>query len=328
MNPHRSRIERLHDSTERPLWSVMIPVYNCGNYLEKTLLSVLRQDPGPDLMQIEVVDDCSTEDDPAAIVRDLSGTRVGIFRQPQNVGHTRNFDTCLQRSRGRLVHLLHGDDLVLNGFYRKLQNGFERHPEVGAAFCRHIYMDEFDNHLGLSWLESPQCGVLDNWLERIAVQQRIQTPSIVVRRKVYELLGGFDRRILFWGEDWEMWVRIAAHYAFWYEPEPLALYRQRSASLSAQSMRTGANIRDFRRAINIVQKYLPPAKARQLKQAVLINYADYACSTAAEFIRQKDVFAAASQLREAFLCHASLKTLLSLASLIHPMIRATISGTK
>ena len=48
----------------RPLWSVMIPAYNCARYLRQSLESVLVQDLGPSHMQIEVVDDRSTEDDP------------------------------------------------------------------------------------------------------------------------------------------------------------------------------------------------------------------------------------------------------------------------
>ena len=51
-----------------PLWSVMIPTYNCARYLRETLASVLAQDPGPEVMQIKVIDDCSTLDDPEAVV--------------------------------------------------------------------------------------------------------------------------------------------------------------------------------------------------------------------------------------------------------------------
>src|SRR5262245_33451371 len=97
----------LADGEPRPLWSVMIPTYNCAAYLRDALKSVLLQDPGPEVMQIEVVDDFSTQDDPAAVVAEVGKGRVGFYRQRQNVGHTTNFNTCIQRSRGELVHLLH-----------------------------------------------------------------------------------------------------------------------------------------------------------------------------------------------------------------------------
>jgi glycosyltransferase involved in cell wall biosynthesis len=52
------------------------PVYNGLAYLEQTLLSVLSQDFGPDRMQIEVIDDISTEGDVAAIVNRVGNGRV------------------------------------------------------------------------------------------------------------------------------------------------------------------------------------------------------------------------------------------------------------
>lgn len=306
---HRDTILPVSDTIPRPLWSVMIPTYNCAGYLRETLASVLAQDPGPNIMQIEVVDDCSTKDDPQAVVEELGRGRVSFYQQPENVGHIKNFQTCLERSKGKLVHLLHGDDRVREGFYHKLQAAFESHPEIGAAFCRHLYMDTQGHWQSISWLEQPQSGILENWLERIAVQQRIQTPSIVVRREVYENLGGYDRRIRYWGEDWEMWVRIAANYPIWYEVEPLALYRTHTVSLSGRSIRTGENIQDFRKAIEIVRDYLPQESADKLSQTALKNYAFYALNTARGLVDNGDATAALNQIKEAFRCCSSLPIL-------------------
>ena len=72
-HPHRAIIFPVPEGIPRPLLSVMIPTYNCANYLRETLTSVLTQDPGVELMQIEVVDDHSTKDDPEAVVRELAG---------------------------------------------------------------------------------------------------------------------------------------------------------------------------------------------------------------------------------------------------------------
>jgi glycosyltransferase involved in cell wall biosynthesis len=321
---HRAIIPNVSHGATRPLWSVMIPTYNCAQYLRETLSSVLAQDPGVELMQIEVVDDHSTKDDPEAVVRELGRDRVRFYQQPHNVGHTKNFEVCLERAQGHLVHLLHGDDFVLPGFYARLQAGFDAHPEVGAAFCRHIYMNEAGEQQGLSWLEQPESGILTNWLERIAVQQRIQTPSIVVRRSVYEQLGGFDQRIRY-SEDWEMWVRIAAQYPVWYEPEPLASYRLQSLSWGGRPKRTGENIQDIRQTIEIIQDYLTPQSAKQLSKTALSNYASYALSTAQEFMTYGDTQSAICQIREAIKCSFSYPTLKSALKL---MLRAWLGQKK
>lgn len=323
-HPYRATIVPVPEGIPRPLWSVMIPTYNCANYLRETLVSVLAQDPGTEVMQIEVIDDHSTKDDPEAVVRELAGDRVSFYRQPENVGYIKNFETCLQRSRGQLIHLLHGDDCVRDGFYRKLQRGFEENVDIGAAFCRHIHIDEQGNPIWTSYLEQPESGTLSNWLERIAVKQLIQAPSIVVRRDVYEQLGGFDRRMSCWGEDWEMWVRIAVHYPVWYEVEPLALYRRGATSLTGKSVRTGKNIKDFRQAVNIVREYLPSKSANKLSRTALRNYAFYALNSAKDFLSAGDSYGARNQLREALNCDLSIAIVRASIKLMIPIFRLMI----
>ena len=306
----------------------MIPTYNCAGYLRETLASVLAQDPGPEQMQIEVVDDYSTADDPEAVVREVGMGRVSFYRQPQNVGHVRNFETCLLRSRGRLVHLLHGDDRVREGFYRTMQQPFEAQPEIGAAFCRHLYIDENGHWVWISRLEEPKAGVLPDWLTRIGSRQRVQTPSIVVRREVYERLGGFDRRIQFVGEDWEMWVRIAAHYPVWYEPTPLAEYRKHRVSLTARSLRSGQNIRDLRCAVELSRSYLPPERAAVVVNEALEWWAVTATRIAGELVAADDWRTALVQMREAIRCSRSPRVLKGVAGVLVRLARRGAKRTK
>jgi glycosyltransferase involved in cell wall biosynthesis len=276
----------------------MIPTYNCAEYLRDTLRAVLRQDPGPTAMQIEVVDDCSTRDDPEAVTRDVGAGRVGFFRQSVNVGHTRNFGTCLERSCGELIHLLHGDDAVRDGFYAALGSAFDAAPEIGAAFCRQIIIDERGNWVHLSPLEQTESGIIDGWLDRIAAGQRLQTPAMVVRRSVYEHLGGFDGRLT-WTEDWEMWVRIAASYPVSYETGALALYRVHSRSSSDRQSDSAETIRDVRRAIEIIREYLPPDRAESLAREAALSTARAAVRRGRRFARRGMWAAARAHAREA-----------------------------
>src|SRR5258707_3956554 len=132
----------VNTGVRRPMFSVMIPAYNCTNYLREALSSVLAQDPGEDKMQIEVVDDCSTDADVRALVMQLGEGTVSYYRQSRNVGSLRNFETCLNRSTGQWVHLLHGDDLVKPGFYKEIETLFSQFPEAGAAFTGFLHVDE------------------------------------------------------------------------------------------------------------------------------------------------------------------------------------------
>jgi glycosyltransferase involved in cell wall biosynthesis len=243
------------DHIKRPLWSVMIPAYNCSQYLKENILSVLAQDPGPDHMQIEVVDDCSTDTDVEFLVQEIGKGRVSYFRQPENVGSLRNFETCINHATGRYIHLLHGDDQVLIGFYGEIENLFKTFPDAGAAFTGYTFVDEqnlrlYDNP---ELLKEP--GLLDNWLYQIARSQLIQPPAMVVKRSVYEKLGSFYA--VHYGEDWEMWVRIAAHYPVVHSPRNLALYRVHQNNITSRYFLTGQSMTDVLKVLDLIQNFLP-----------------------------------------------------------------------
>ncbi|PZU99737.1 MAG: family 2 glycosyl transferase [Pseudanabaena sp.] len=315
---HRLSVAPVPDGVERPFWSVMIPTYNCANYLRETLASVLAQDMGSEMMQIMVIDDHSTKDDPEAVVKEVGKGRVEFYRQEVNVGHVRNFQTCLEKSRGRVVHQLHGDDLVCEGFYQKLMIGFEQHPEIGAAFCRHMIMDENGEDLHASVLEMPSSGVLPkDWVKELIGFQRIQTPAIVVKRDVYEALGGFDTRLLIGAEDWEMWVRVASSYPVWYEADILAKYRKSSQNLTSKNLRDGIVIRDIGRAIAIIAEEnrcgkVDDALVKHTKQ----NCAFFALSNADSLMSADDAYGAINQIKEAIKLRPSFKVIRSAGRII------------
>lgn len=294
--------------TDRPVWSVMIPVYNCFNYLEEALESVLQQALEIEVMQIEVIDDCSTDGNVEKLVNDIGKGRVVYYRQKENSGSLRNFESCINRSKGEYIHLLHGDDRIEAGFYDTIGTLFQNYPEAGAAFTNFNYINHKSDIVSIkneSILDTP--GLIPNFVDKIAVRQLIQPPAIVVRRTTYEELGGFYA--VHYGEDWEMWTRIASKFPVAYSPKYLASYRFNfGMGLSHRSFLTGQNVKDVKKVINIIQDYLPEHKRSKIKRASLVYYAKY-CVKVANSLLLNNKKAAFRQIKGAWNMNKDFTTL-------------------
>ncbi len=206
-----------------------------------------------------------------ALVTSIGKGRVAFFQQSQNRGSLRNFETCLNRAKGSYVHLLHGDDQVKQGFYEEIKSLFNKYPEIGSAITNFNWVDENELQSAPSLNLLPTPGIIDNWLYKIASRQMVQPPAVVVKRSVYEKLGGFFA--IHYGEDWEMWIRIASQYKVAYSPKCLATYRGgHSSNISTKSILSGENFRDLSTVIDIVQNYLPKSKRKKGNIQCVVTY--------------------------------------------------------
>lgn len=292
-------IEPVPAGVHRPTWSVMIPTYNCAEYLRETLRSVLAQDPGSDRMQIEVIDDVSTKDDPEAVVREIAPGRVSFYRQPENAGAAGNFTTCVRRSTGYRVHILHGDDAVRTGFYAKLGAVFDARPDIVAAFTRAIVFDEHSTWLAITRMHEKESGVPSDWPRRLLEGNKVYTPSIVVKRDAYEAVGGFQPD-LFHSADWDMWKRVALYGPMYFETEPLALYREHPSSDTSGLRQSGRDVQCARNAIYLSRDYVPTGSSMEWFDQARRNLAKTAVRNADVMFRRGFVDGAMAQVREAF----------------------------
>lgn len=259
-------IELVPPGQHRPLWSVMIPAFNCAKYLGQTLESVLAQTPGPGEMQIEVVDDCSTKDDPESVVKSIGAGRVTFYHKDKNEGVVANFNTCLQRSRGYLVHLLHGDDYVMPGFYQRMSSAARDCPDASMFFCRCLIVEE-DGTLDQL---SPRCRDLEKESKGPGVvfySNPVPTPGVVVQRSFYEQHGGFLPELVHVA-DWEMWIRALGYSKCRAINEILAVYRWFPGNDTSRLARTGENIRDSLRLSGILARRFPQFNLRKFKRIV------------------------------------------------------------
>lgn len=266
-------IHCLSDAVKRTKWSVMIPVYNCISYLPITLKSVLDQNKRLDEMQIKVLDDGSTDGDVEILVQEIGKGRIEYFRHPKNIGSLRNFEAAINQAIGEYIHILHGDDAVKPGFYDEIEGIMDEFSDVGAAFTSFEYMDDNGDKIwDIPEISTRRC-VLPNWLETIASKQVIQPPAMVVKRSTYEQIGGFYG--VHYGEDWLMWVRIAANYKVAYSPKILAKYRVHNSNISFRLFENAQNIREINFVINEIRQFLPQIAMAKITNTAKKNFSIY-----------------------------------------------------
>jgi hypothetical protein len=207
-----------------------------------------------------------------------------------------------------------------------MQQVFEQHPEIGAAFCRTIIMDEQGRWDWITALEREETGVLpEDWLQEIAGLCRIATPSMVVRREVYEKLGGFDLRLRT-TEDWEMWVRIAAQYPIAHEVEPLALYRKRPVSNMHSNMRNGRHAENMYKAIEVFESYLSERIPKVVYKNAKQNCAFTALQAADACMKEVNPKSAITLIKEALKYRSSFKVIRSAGRIL--LLDGILSITK
>lgn len=197
--------------------SVVIPTYNLAPFLRGAVEGVRAQ--GWPELEIVVVDDGST-DETAEVLGALAGENANLrwFRQ-ENAGAAAARNRGINESRGEFVAFLDADDVWLPG---KLAAQFEAladKPE--AAFS---YTDVTLRHPD-GRDEDLACGVPGQpLLLQLLGGNLFATPTVLARRDCFREVGLFDASLRT-GEDWDMWMRLAAHFEHARVARPLTIIR-------------------------------------------------------------------------------------------------------
>ena len=204
-----------------PLISIIVPTYNREAQLRDAVESVFAQTYTH--WELLIVDDGSG-DGTHAYLRTLTDPRVRPLLHDHcgNAGLLRN--AAARAARGSHVAFLDSDDTWLP---QKLALQVEKqlaHPECGWSYTAYVHMDEQgqgDQWRGRTWV--PYAGwILENV---ITVQAMIAMPTIMVERRLFETIGGFDESMQVC-EDYELVLRLAEASPVTVVPTPLAKKRQ------------------------------------------------------------------------------------------------------
>lgn len=273
--------------------AILVPTYNCAGYLERTLASLRDQGEALAEVVVEVVDDCSTADDPAAVVAAYGDPRVTFYRHPENVGPIRNFNACLERAAAtgrRWLHILHGDDAVLPGAYAAFAELHERHPEAAVMFGRCVLGDEQDVWTSLMGpLGSGRRGRLSFNAAEWGVCP-VQFAGALITTDAIDAVGSFDESFCH-VSDWDLWRRLARAVPVAYTNRCVGFYRVFEGNHSSTLRRQATNVREYLAQLTRLEADLPSGDVSALRQLYQPHY-HRAKDQCAEFAGDDEAFTA------------------------------------
>ncbi|HEX5313518.1 MAG TPA: glycosyltransferase [Gammaproteobacteria bacterium] len=247
----------------RPFLSVMIPASAETDHLLETLESVLAQDLGPGIMQIEVIDNSSAEGLGETLAERFRD-RVSYFRHALRVSATRSWNTCLERARGEWTHILLANDVVRPDFYTTLRRTLEANPGVEAFACRCALTDDEGFWLGLSEPQAKVAGCLPaEFPIRQIVRHRLNLSSLVIRRDFFEQFGGFQERLRYCA-DWDLCNRLALKRQIFYDPHFLVSVREHEGEGRFLYIPSGENVAEARECLRIYAALFPGNRRRTI----------------------------------------------------------------
>jgi glycosyltransferase involved in cell wall biosynthesis len=223
------------------LVSVVIATFNMGRYLPQAVQSVLSQTYTH--VEILIIDDGSTDDTAQIVRRWDQDERVRVYRQP-NAGQAQARNRGVALSKGRYVAFLDADDEWLPHKLSRQMPLFAN-PQVGVVYSEYECMDGE----GRALPKPPTRMYRGRVTAALLIDNFVSFQTAVVPRECLERHGAFDESVRM-GDDYDLWLRLSAHYEFDFIPQPTARYRVWSGQMSKNYRRR------YESAICTMQRFL------------------------------------------------------------------------
>lgn len=286
----------LNNSSEKPLVTVVMPVYNVAAYIEQSLSSVIAQTYKN--IEILIVDDESPDNSVAIIEREFSDQRIHIIRQ-KNRGLAGARNTGIRHAKGQFIAFLDSDDFWQADKIEKHIARMLANTNCGVSFCSSLFVDEAG--VSLNRLQAPKkkqnyqpkdifCRnpigngsvpvIRKSILDQICFFDKDKTETVAVKEDSTDKeqsvesrpYGQYFNEALRQSEDVDCWTRIAilTGTEFEYIDEPLTNYRLNNSGLSAnveKQFETWMSLLDnlYQYAPDFAKKYGATAKAFQYR---------------------------------------------------------------
>jgi teichuronic acid biosynthesis glycosyltransferase TuaG len=211
------------------LVSIVMPTYNCADYIAQSVDSVLAQTRKD--WELWIMDDCSTDNTRAVLEPYLAQhPNIHYERLPRNGGPAAARTLGMRRAEGKYVAFLDSDDLWLPD---KLEKQIAYMEKNDAPFCCTGYeqMDEAGNRLHLCRMPP----LRTDYNKMLRLSNPIGNLTVIYDQS---RLGKYEVPPIRKRNDFALWLRILHDTpACWGMQEVLAVYRIRRNSVSSNKLR-------------------------------------------------------------------------------------------
>ena len=207
--------------------SVLIPLYNCAEYLKTSLSSVVNQTYKD--IEIVIIDNYST-DNPLEIINSFKDERIKYFKlEKSTLSNTLNYG--LTKCTHEIVARMDADDIMIPQRLEKQINIFR---ESGSSLILSSWYSIFEKEKILYTVRSAKGH--REIRKRLALHSEIIHSGVMYNKDFILSFGGYDPKIKI--EDYELWLRVNNKAEFRNIPEVLTIVRYRPESISWSDLDT------------------------------------------------------------------------------------------
>ncbi len=222
---------------ERPLVSIIVPSFNQGRFIRRTLESILSQDYRP--IEIIVIDGAST-DETVSILKEFNSAPELQWVSERDSGVVEAVNKGFARARGVIGAIQSSDDFYLPGAIRAGVDALQSNPALAFAFGDIAKIDADGKELSRTAL-APYS--LENVLTMVTW---IPQPSTFFRMDLAKQLGGWREEVPY-AADTDLWLRMAMQAPALKIDRLMAERSMHEAQRDTQGKRI---LRDYARAID------------------------------------------------------------------------------
>lgn len=169
----------MRNNGEQSLVSIVMPVYNAGNFLMEAVESLQGQTYKN--WELITIDDCSS-DNSLEILRSFAkkDKRIKVFQNKKREGPSATANYALSKVKGDYIARMDADDVCLSNRLEKQLRFLQKHQEIVAVGGQCNLIDEDNNKIGEKRFPTDSDRVEKMIFSSIPLQQ----PTLMVNRKL------------------------------------------------------------------------------------------------------------------------------------------------